>query len=202
MKFKRKLAYIVLGSLLIFAWVLSHFVINPATAQKSEYADLVKRGEYLVTIMGCNDCHTPWSLGPDGVPMPDMTRMLAGHPGDVPHPTWTPADMERHTLVLISPTFTSFAGPWGVSFSSNITPDKETGLGEWTEEAFIQAIRTGKHQGQPNGRDILPPMPWPGYKHATDEDLKAMWAYLHSIPSVKNQVPLPVPPAAPPTMEK
>ena len=89
---------------------------------------------------------------------------------------------------------TAWAGPWGTSFTANLTPDKETGLGEWTEEAFMQALRTGKHQGQPNGRPILPPMPWPGFAQATDTDLKAIWAYLRSIPAVKNHVPLPVPP--------
>ncbi len=83
----------------------------------------------------------------------------------------------------------------GVSFPANLTPDKETGLGEWTEEAFIQALRTGKHQGQPNGRQILPPMPWVMFREATDADLKAIWAYLRSVPPVKNAVPLPVPPA-------
>ena len=73
--------------------------------------------------------------------MPDMTRMLSGHPEKVPYPTWTPADMQkRHVLALISPTFTAFAGPWGVSFGANLTPDKDTGIGEWTEEAFIQSI--------------------------------------------------------------
>lgn len=93
---------------------------------------------------------------------------------------------------------TAWAGPWGVSFAANLTPDNETGIGEWTEEAFVQSLRTGKHQGQPNGRDILPPMPWPGIKLMTDEDLKALWAYLRSIPPMKNQVPFPVPPSMPP----
>jgi hypothetical protein len=87
---------------------------------------------------------------------------------------------------------TAWAGPWGVSFAVNLTPDKETGIAEWSEENFIQALRTGKHQGQPNGRDILPPMPWEVYRFMTDDDLKAVFAYLKSIPPVKNQVPLPV----------
>ncbi len=81
-----------------------------------------------------------------------------------------------------------------MSFAINLTPDKETGLGEWTEATFIQALRTGKPRGQPGGRDILPPMPWTDYRHATDEDLKALWAYLRSTPPVKNHVPPPVPP--------
>ncbi len=99
-------------------------------------------------------------------------------------------------MALTTPMLTAWSGPWGVSFAANLTPDKETGLGEWSEQTFIHSLRTGKHQGQPNGRDILPPMPWFNFKGATDDDLKAMWAYLRSIPAVKNQVPLPVPPKA------
>ena len=91
---------------------------------------------------------------------------------------------------------TAWAGPWGVSFAANLTPDKETGIAEWSEDAFIRSMRTGKHQGQPNGRDILPPMPWEDIKVATEEDLKAIWAYLRSLPPIKNQVPFPVPPKA------
>jgi len=93
---------------------------------------------------------------------------------------------------------TAWAGPWGVSFAINLTPDKETGIAEWSESSFLQAMRTGKHQGQPNGRDILPPMPWENIKAMTDDDLKAMFAYLRSLAPVKNQVPLPVLPAAAP----
>jgi mono/diheme cytochrome c family protein len=162
--------------------------------------DPVERGKYLVTIGGCHDCHTPKLQGPGGMPEPDMTRMLAGHPEDAPYPTWTPADMqERNAIALTNPMLTAWAGPWGVSFGINLTPDTETGIAEWTEQAFIQAIRTGEHQGQPNAREILPPMPWQALKEMTDEDLKAIWAYLRSIPPVKNQVPFPVPPSASPT---
>ncbi len=129
--------------------------------------------------------------------------MLAGHPVGLPYPTWTPEDLKnRNALAIFGPMLTVAAGPWGVSFATNLTPDKDTGMGEWTEEAFIQAIRTGKHQGQPNGRNILPPMPWPAFNHATDEDLKAIWAYLRSIPPIKNKVPEPVPPTAPPTKKQ
>lgn len=194
MKFKHKLASIVLGGLFVFAWqVLPFLTANPTTAQ-----DVVKRGRYLVEIMGCHGCHTPAVHGPTGVPVPDTTRLLAGHPEGLPYPIWTPEDLEnRNALAMFGPMATVAAGPWGVSFAPNLTPDKDTGMGEWTEEAFIQAIRTGKHQFQPNGRDILPPMPWPAYKHATDEDLKAIWAFLQSIPPIKNKVPEPVPPTAP-----
>jgi len=168
--------------------------------QKALALDPAKRGEYLVAIGGCDDCHTPKSMGPDGVPAPDMARRLSGHPAEAPYPIWKLEDLQtNHALALTNTMLTAWAGPWGVSFGINLTPDTTTGMGEWTEEAFIQAIRTGKHQGQPNGRDILPPMPLQNMKLMTDEDLKAMWVYLRTIPPVKNQAPLPVPPSMPPS---
>jgi hypothetical protein len=94
--------------------------------------------------------------------------------------------------VLGNEHFTAWAGPWGVSFSMNLTPDEETGMGTWNEAMFIKAMRTGKHLGE--GREILPPMPWPYLAKATDQDLKAIFAYLKSIPPVKNAVPDPIPP--------
>ncbi len=94
----------------------------------------------------------------------------------------------------MNPTSTAWSGPWGVSFSANLTPDPETGvLRDFTEQQFIQTIRTGRHQGQ--GRQILPPMPWPAYAKMTDDDLKAVFAYLRQVPPVKNKVPDPLPPA-------
>ena len=172
-------------------------LLSGCEKEHSAVENPVERGKYLVTTAGCHDCHSPKVEGP--IPLPDTTRLLSGHPEALPYPTWTPADLQqRHAIALMNPTLTAFGGPWGVSFATNLTPDKDTGIGEWTEEAFIQAMRTGKHQGQPNGRDILPPMPWFNLKEMTDDDLKAMWAYLQSIPPIKNQVPLPIPPTSPP----
>jgi mono/diheme cytochrome c family protein len=163
---------------------------HPALAQDRD-ADKVARGKYVVTVSGCNDCHTPWQDGPAG-PEPDMSRMLSGHPESlvVTEPATTPAGP---WLMVASPTNTAFSGPWGVSFTANLTPDKETGLGKWDLKTFTQTIRTGRHLGR--GRKILPPMPIPMYKNFTDEDLAAIFAYLQSIPVVKNQVPDPLPPA-------
>ena len=145
--------------------------------------------------MGCHACLTPKVQGPGGNPVPDMTRQLAGHTEGHPYPYWVPEDMQqRNAMVLVDRNLTAWAGPWGISFAANLTPDIATGMGEWEENTFIQAMRIGKHQGQPSGRDILPPMPWPMIKQATDDDLKAIWAYLRSIPAIKNQVPFPVPP--------
>ena len=177
--------------------ICATFVSLTACAERRPAARApVERGKYLVTITGCHDCHTPKVEGPGGKPVLDEKRLLAGHPEEAPYPTWTPDDMkQRNAMALTNPMLTAWAGPWGVSFAINLTPDKETGIAEWSESSFIQALRTGKHQGQPNGRDILPPMPWEDFKALTDRDMKAMFAYLQSLPPVKNRVPLPLPPA-------
>jgi mono/diheme cytochrome c family protein len=157
---------------------------EPGQSQTAAQEDPVKRGEYLVTIGGCNDCHTPLQMGPNG-PAPDMTRMLSGHPETLP---LTMPDMmtDPNWMLLGSSTATAYAGPWGLTFAINLTPD-ETGLGVWTEKMFIDALRTGKHMGV--GRPIFPPMPWQAYARMTDEDLKAIFAYLQSVPPIKNQAP-------------
>ena len=151
------------------------------------------RGKYLVTVAGCNDCHTPWKAGPNG-PEPDMTRMLSGHPQDMVLPP-PPQMAEGPWVVSAAATNTAWSGPWGVSFTANLTPDPETGLGKWTQRNFTDTIRTGRHMGR--GRPILPPMPIPMYKHFTDADLEAIFAYLGTIPAVRNRVPEPLPPATP-----
>jgi hypothetical protein len=74
-------------------------------------------------------------------------------------------------------------------YAANITSDPTTGIGSWKEEAFVKAMRTGKHAGV--GRPILPPMPWVNLAGATDEDLRAMFAYLMTTKPVKNTVPKP-----------
>jgi hypothetical protein len=151
----------------------------------------VERGRYLVEIAACNDCHTPWVLGPEG-PAPDMTRMLSGHPGDmVLEP---PAVTGGPWLWGGAASNTAYYGPWGVSFAANLTPDEDTGIGVWTEEIFVETLRTGRHWGV--SRPILPPMPWAAYARMTDSDLRSMFAYLRTIPPVRNRVPEPLPPAA------
>ncbi len=148
------------------------------------------RGRYIVTVSGCHDCHTPWKMGPKG-PEPDMSRMLSGHP-ETEALTPPPRLPEGPWVVVASATNTAWSGPWGVSFTANLTPDKDTGLGKWTLRTFTDTIRTGRHKGR--GRPVLPPMPIPMYKHFTDADLAAIFAYLQSIPVVKNRVPEPIPP--------
>src|SRR5688500_18328912 len=182
---------------------------EPAAAPSK--ADAIARGKYLVAFGSCNDCHTPWKLGPKG-PEPDMTRALTGHPADVkvsPAPT-----LEGSWGLAASAMMTAWTGPWGVSFPANLTPDKETGLGDWTEEMFIATMRTGRHQGtgrgawsdgvcsgtmrtgrhQGKGRGLLPPMPYFSVAALSDEDIKAVFAYLQSLPPVHNRVPQPIDP--------
>jgi len=162
----------------------------PVAALAQSDMTQVQRGEYLVTIGACNDCHTPLTMGPGG-PEPDMTRMLSGHPQDIP--ITAPATLPEPWTGATTGTLTAWSGPWGVSFTANLTPDPETGvLRDFTEEQFIQTMRTGRHLGQ--GRPILPPMPWPYIGKMTDDDLKAVFAYLRQIPPVKNKVPDPIPP--------
>jgi hypothetical protein len=177
------------GAGVAVAFVATAAVAAPKGAQGSA-TGAVKRGEYVVTISGCNDCHTPWKMGANG-PEQDRTRLLSGHPQDLAMP---PApEVIPPWVGSMSGTFTAWAGPWGVSFAANLTPDPETGLGKWTVDSFIEAMRTGRHQGR--GRPILPPMPWENVSKMTDADLKAAFAYLRSIPAIENRVPDPIPPA-------
>jgi cytochrome c553 len=150
----------------------------------------VARGAHLVKTMGCNDCHTPLKMGPKG-PEPDMSRALTGHPADLvmpPPPALPPGPWAWVGAV----TNTAFAGPWGVSFTANLTPDSETGLGKWTEENFIDTMRTGRHLAK--GRPILPPMPYVILAALDDEDIRSVFAYLQSLPPVRNRVPAPIDP--------
>jgi mono/diheme cytochrome c family protein len=158
----------------------------PAPPAAPTQEEIVARGEYLVTIVGCNDCHTPLKMGANG-PEPDMTRMLSGHPEtlELPPPPRLPAQGWNWGG---AETLTAFAGPWGITYAINLTPDENTGIGTWTEEMFVNTIRNGRHMGG-EARPIQPPMPWPWYAKMTDDDLKAIYAYLRTIPPIVNRVP-------------
>jgi mono/diheme cytochrome c family protein len=176
------------------ALTLAACTTRPAAPPPGAATDHVARGRLLVSIGGCNDCHTPMKFDPElGMPVPDMTRMLSGHPAGGPDPAST---LSRHDMAAIGPTFTSFRLPFGVVYPANLTPDRDTGLGGWTEEMFVRAVRTGRHMGG-SGRPILPPMPWMTLAQQSDDDLKAIFAYLQSVPAIRNDVPAPkVPDAA------
>jgi hypothetical protein len=177
----------VVGALLVAAAPAA------AKAPKDSKEDAAKRGAYLVTIGSCNDCHTPLKMTPLG-PMPEMDRMLSGHPEGQPDPSGT---LGKADLALSGPDLTAWKQPFGIVYARNLTPDK-TGLGEWTEAQFIKTVRTGRHQG--DGRPLLSPMPWYSVGNMTDDDLKAVWAFLRTIKPIKNTVPDPKVP--PPVIEQ
>jgi mono/diheme cytochrome c family protein len=153
-----------------------------------------ERGRMLVLGGGCHDCHTPKKLGPKG-PEADMSKMLSGHPEGIKVTApYKPATGSQWAIGTTE-SLTAWSGPWGVSFAANLTPDPNTGItsGVWSEELFVKALKTGKHLG--TARDILPPMPWNWYGQLSEEDLKAIYAYLLTIPPITNHVPDPLPPA-------
>jgi hypothetical protein len=178
-------AAMVGGLLSGVVYYYQNFAGRPARAAEVSTTDpRVERGRYLVSILDCNACHTPFKMTDKG-PMPDMDRMLSGHPETLAMSP--PPKLQGVWAWSGAMTNTAFAGPWGVTYAANLTPDKNTGLGIWDEAMFIQALRTGKHFG--SARPIQPPMPWPAYRNMTDQDLKAVFAYLRSIPPIKNHVP-------------
>jgi hypothetical protein len=179
--------------------LLAGLVLSTGCVRKQEpepavqtQEQIVERGRYLVTIAGCNDCHSPKVFTENGMEF-DQARLLSGHPEDAELPVIDSSLVQPGKWVLMTQDLTAAVGPWGVSFAANLTPDEETGIGAWSELAFINALRSGKHMG--SGRPILPPMPWFNMAMTTDEDLEAMFAYLQSIPPIKNHVPAPIPPS-------
>jgi mono/diheme cytochrome c family protein len=128
----------------------------------------VERGKYLVNVAGCNDCHTPgYFLGKS-----DVARFLGGS-----------------EVGFEIPGLGVFHGP-------NLTPDKETGLGGWTDAQILTALQKGT---RPDGRMLAPIMPWHAFANLTPQDAQAIVAFLRSLPPVKNKVPGPFGPNEQPT---
>jgi mono/diheme cytochrome c family protein len=130
--------------------------------------DQIERGKYLVTLGLCTDCHTPgYFFG-----KPDAGRFLGGS-----------------EVGFEIPGLGVFHGP-------NLTPDKDTGLGQWSADEIVRAIQTG---ARPDGRVLAPIMPWHAFAQLTGEDAQAIAAFLKSLPPVANKVPGPFGPTDPPT---
>lgn len=172
--------------------VLSQFNCT-GTAEQKELSkkEMIELGEYIVTTSGCDDCHTPKIFTEHG-PQFDLTRRFAGFPQDETLPPLDLKTVAPGNWSVTEKHLAAWVGPWGISYASNLTPDKATGIGTMTEEMFIKCIREGKYMGV--GRPLLPPMPWEVYAKKTDTDLKAIYAYLMSLKPISNQVPQPVPP--------
>ncbi|MEK6482515.1 c-type cytochrome [Catalinimonas sp. 4WD22] len=152
----------------------------------------ILRGGYLVHVGGCNDCHTPKVFTDEGMQL-DTSRLMSGHPNGSPLPEIDLRALQPGYWTLFNSHLTAAVGPWGLTYARNLTPHG-TGIKGWKEEVFIKALRTGKHMGMEQGRPIMPPMPWFNVAAATDEDLKAIYAYLQSLKPIDNYVPEPVSP--------
>lgn len=149
-------------------------------------------GHHIVTVADCGNCHTPKKMTPTG-PVEDDALLLSGHPSAMPYPNVARKEMESKHL-FYSDDLTSWVGPWGVSFAANISSDSTTGIGNWSEEQFMLCLRKGKYMGLEKARDLLPPMPWQAFRNMTDDELKAVFAYLKSTRPIHNIVPQPLPP--------
>jgi hypothetical protein len=152
----------------------------------------ILRGQYLVTIGGCHDCHSPKIFGPQGMEF-DPSKLLSGHPEGSPLPSIDLKALEPGQWVAFLPDLTGGIGPWGLTFARNLTPH-ETGIKGWTFDTFVKIFRTGKHMGAEQGRPVLPPMPWFNLMDAPEEDLKSIYLYLNSLPPINNHVPAPLSP--------
>jgi mono/diheme cytochrome c family protein len=167
---------LVLGSAALALFPSSGALGADSLAPDSLAKDPVARGKYLVSVFACSDCHTP--KRPDG--KPDMAFYMAGHRESDPVPTWSDTSWDEGVGMAVATTGTAYAGPWGRTYARNLTPDRVTGIGGWNDEAFINVLREGT---------LKPPMPATAYGQLSDEDLSAMFAYLQSLPPVKNLVP-------------
>jgi hypothetical protein len=176
-----------------FLFVVGGIVFLLAGCTKITEPSLVERGKYLVTVGGCGDCHSP-KVSTAAGPAPDAARLFSGYPSSVKLP-----EIPKGILgpaqwgALTTNDMTAWVGPWGASFASNLTPHPATGIGNWSEALFFQALKSGKFMG--TSRDMLPPMPWQAISNMKDDDLKAMFAYLMSLPPIDNAIPAPLPPS-------
>ena len=162
---------------------------GPTRANANTQEAMVARGKRLVETHDCHACHTPMKNGPKG-PEPDTAMALSGHPEKLAMPP--PPKLDGVWGWVGSASNTAFAGPWGITYAANLTSDPDTGIGKWREEDFVRALKTGKHMGA--GRQIMPPMPWSAYSQLNDQQLKMMYAYLKTVPPIKNRVPDYAPP--------
>jgi cytochrome c553 len=170
------------------ALTLSAGVFSTAHCGRNE-KQTMNRGAALVE--DCHTCHSPKIFGPKG-PQPDPERLFSGSPATMKLPE-IPGSLiaPQKWGGFFTNDLTAWVGPWGVSYGSNLTPDKETGIGNWTFDTFKDVMRTGMfHDGS---RPLLPPMPT-AFSALSDEDLKAMFDYFMALKPVANPVPHPIPP--------
>jgi hypothetical protein len=160
--------------------------VKPTVAQYGAFDSQVKWGEHLVKIGGCNDCHTPKKMGPNGIEL-DMSLMLSGHPAQMPPADFDPKEAAKKGLI-VTQTFTAWTGPWGTTYAVNLTSDS-TGIGNWKEEQFVKCLHEKKWMGLDNTRPLMPPMSLMPVTEMSEDELKAIFAYLKTTPALKNVAP-------------
>ena len=186
-------AFVIVAMALIIACNEQTAPAESPTAQVSVasnnfggFESQVKWGERLVAIGGCNDCHTPKKMGPQG-PVDDMSLMLSGHPAQMPPANFDAKEAAKKGLV-ITQTFTAWTGPWGTTYAANITSDS-TGIGSWKEDQFLKSLKEKKWMGLDNTRPLMPPMSMMSATIMTEDELKAIFAYLKTTPPIHNIQP-------------
>jgi hypothetical protein len=188
--FKTSAQFMIMVSLLLTGCKTNPKSVTPETVQPTR-EQLIQKGEYLVKIIGCNDCHSPKKMGPQG-PEIITDLMLSGYQANRIMKK-VDSNIIKDGWILFVDDLTATAGPWGISFSANLTSD-QTGIGNWTEENFKRALKEGKYKGLEGSRTLLPPMPWEDFASMSDAEAKAIFTFLMSTKPVKNIVPLPVAP--------
>lgn len=182
----KHIVIVLILSLFIGIFLIPDSYSEPFSDKKSK-ALQIERGKSLAIGNGCMHCHSPKVLTHDDL-IPDPERLFSGHPSgeklpDIPEGLIGPGKW----FGLYTVGFTAWGGPWGVSYAANLTPDKETGIGTWTEDNFISVIRLGIHSSLT--RTLMPPMPWDDIAELGNEDLKAIFKYLKTLKPIKNKVP-------------
>lgn len=174
---------------LVMIMIFALPILISTSEDKEDMNTEIKRGRELVSDYGCGTCHSPKVETKAGL-IADLQKTLSGHRADdkdlpnIPEgflggDTWSG---------VYSKSLTAWAGPWGIAFAANLTPDKETGIGAWSKQNFISTIKLGIHTTS-LAREIVPSMPWREFSSLTDDDLGAIYSYLMTLKPITNKVP-------------
>ena len=183
-----KSLFIYSGFVIVFIFVT---IGNIFAEDPGSPVDMVERGKLITEIYGCVDCHSP-KIKEGEFFVNDPDRLFSGHPSENKLPQFPPEiigpDKWRG---LFTDSMTAWGGPWGISYSANLTPDMETGIGKLSEKDFVSVLTLGIHSNM--NRKLMQPMPWKEISQLDDNNLKAIYHYLKSVKPVKNKVPESVP---------
>jgi len=175
---------------LVFGLIVITFS-NIVAEQQESNAEIADKGKLITEIYGCVDCHTP-KIKEGEFLVNDPDRLFSGHPGDNKLPQFPPEIIgPEKWRGLFTDSMTAWGGPWGISYSANLTPDKKTGIGKLSEKNFVSILNIGIHSNM--NRKLMEPMPWKEISELKDDDLKAVYQYLKTVKPVKNKVPESVP---------